>query len=277
MSVWRAASSALLSRALPAVPPVCGAPPDAPSCVLLSPWSLSLPSPGPWSRSLDWLTGPPLPNPAGPGASLARGRSRVTAVLIRRAETGSGLERDGDQGQHDDPGGQHRQLDGIEPRQPVFAGCACQHVAPHTFGGRTANAPPPENVPTLNRPGLHGSTRRLPPTGHSCDGTASPVESPQRGPMTGTADRYPAQLDFAAFRPKHFRWQLDGKVATVTLDRPERKNPLTFDSYAELRDTFRDLAHADTVKAVVIAGAGENFCSGGDVHEIIGPLVTLPR
>ncbi len=95
--------------------------------------------------------------------------------------------------------------------------------------------------------------------------------------MTGTADRYPAQLDFAAFRPKHFRWQLDGKVATVTLDRPERKNPLTFDSYAELRDTFHALARADAVKAVVIAGAGENFCSGGDVHEIIGPLVALQR
>ena len=95
--------------------------------------------------------------------------------------------------------------------------------------------------------------------------------------MTGTADRYPAQLDFAAFRPKHFRWQLDGKVATVTLDRPERKNPLTFDSYAELRDTFHALARADAVKAVVMTGAGENFCSGGDVHEIIGPLVALQR
>ncbi|HYS49562.1 MAG TPA: enoyl-CoA hydratase-related protein, partial [Xanthobacteraceae bacterium] len=95
--------------------------------------------------------------------------------------------------------------------------------------------------------------------------------------MTGTADRYPAQLDFAAYRPKHFRWQLDGKVATVTLDRPERKNPLTFDSYAELRDTFRALARADAVKTVVMTGAGENFCSGGDVHEIIGPLVALQR
>jgi enoyl-CoA hydratase/carnithine racemase len=96
--------------------------------------------------------------------------------------------------------------------------------------------------------------------------------------MTGTGQRFhPAADDFRAFKPKHFGWRLDGKVATVTLDRPERKNPLTFASYGELRDTFRDLAHADGVKAVVITGAGGNFCSGGDVHEIIGPLVELQR
>jgi enoyl-CoA hydratase/carnithine racemase len=82
-------------------------------------------------------------------------------------------------------------------------------------------------------------------------------------------------IDFTNYRPLHFRWALDGKVATITLDRPERKNPLTFESYAELRDTFRALAHADAVKTVVITGAGGNFCSGGDVHEIIGPLVRL--
>ena len=76
-------------------------------------------------------------------------------------------------------------------------------------------------------------------------------------------------------QPKHFLWSLDGKVATITLNRPERKNPLTFDSYAELRDTFRALAHAPTVKCVVISGAGGNFSSGGDVHEIIGPLVRM--
>jgi len=75
--------------------------------------------------------------------------------------------------------------------------------------------------------------------------------------------------------PKHFGWRVDGKVATVTLDRPEKKNPLTFESYAELRDLFRDLVHDDTVKAVAITGAGGNFCSGGDVHEIIGPLVGM--
>jgi enoyl-CoA hydratase/carnithine racemase len=70
---------------------------------------------------------------------------------------------------------------------------------------------------------------------------------------------------------------VDGKVATITLNRPERKNPLTLESYAELRDTFRDLVYADGVKTVVIAGAGGNFCSGGDVHEIIGPLVEMQR
>ena len=81
----------------------------------------------------------------------------------------------------------------------------------------------------------------------------------------------------AAFVPRHFRIALDGRVATVTLDRPERKNPLTFDSYGELRDFFRALAYADDVRAVVLTGAGGNFCSGGDVHEIIGPLVAMQR
>src|SRR5246127_1688350 len=94
--------------------------------------------------------------------------------------------------------------------------------------------------------------------------------------MTGT-QASAAGVDFAAFASKHFGWRLDGKVATITLDRPERKNPLTFASYAELRDTFRALVHAEQVKAVVITGAGGNFCSGGDVHEIIGPLVELQR
>ncbi len=83
------------------------------------------------------------------------------------------------------------------------------------------------------------------------------------------------RIDFTRFEPKHFLWSLEGKVATVTLNRPERKNPLTFESYAELRDTFRALTYADAVKVVVVAGAGGNFCSGGDVHEIIGPLVRM--
>jgi enoyl-CoA hydratase/carnithine racemase len=78
-----------------------------------------------------------------------------------------------------------------------------------------------------------------------------------------------------AYAATHFRWQLGDGVATITLDRPERKNPLTFDSYAELRDLFERLRHASDVKVVVLAGAGDNFCSGGDVHEIIGPLVKL--
>ncbi|MCW0235510.1 MAG: enoyl-CoA hydratase family protein [Ferrovibrio sp.] len=77
------------------------------------------------------------------------------------------------------------------------------------------------------------------------------------------------------FKPKHFGWSVDDKVATVTLNRPERKNPLTFDSYAELRDTFRALNTVSDVKTVVITGEGGNFCSGGDVHEIIGPLVKM--
>ncbi len=74
-------------------------------------------------------------------------------------------------------------------------------------------------------------------------------------------------------QPRHFRWEMDGRVATITLDRPERKNPLTFESYAELRDTFERLRFEPEVRAVVLTGAGGNFCSGGDVHEIIGPLV----
>jgi len=76
--------------------------------------------------------------------------------------------------------------------------------------------------------------------------------------------------------PEHFLWELDvNGVATITLNRPERKNPLTFESYAELRDTFRSLTNNSDVKAVVFTGAGENFCSGGDVHEIIGPLTKM--
>src|SRR4051812_50037103 len=76
--------------------------------------------------------------------------------------------------------------------------------------------------------------------------------------------------------PQHFRWNVEGKVGVVTLNRPDRKNPLTFDSYAELRDHFRALAYDSSVRAVVISGEGGNFCSGGDVHEIIGPLTRMP-
>jgi enoyl-CoA hydratase/carnithine racemase len=79
----------------------------------------------------------------------------------------------------------------------------------------------------------------------------------------------------AAYRATHFAWACDAGVATITLNRPERKNPLTFESYSELRDLFRALKYASDVHAVVIHGAGDNFCSGGDVHEIIGPLVQL--
>ncbi|MEE4206996.1 MAG: enoyl-CoA hydratase family protein [Erythrobacter sp.] len=76
----------------------------------------------------------------------------------------------------------------------------------------------------------------------------------------------------ATYQPEHFAWGYEAGVATITLDRPEKKNPLTFDSYAELGASFRALVDADEVKAVVLAGAGGNFSSGGDVHEIIGPL-----
>jgi enoyl-CoA hydratase/carnithine racemase len=80
-------------------------------------------------------------------------------------------------------------------------------------------------------------------------------------------------------QPKHFLWRLEDKVGVITLNRPERKNPLTFESYAELRDLFANLRTEDGVKSIVIAGAGGNFCSGGDVHEIIGPLtkMTMPE
>jgi enoyl-CoA hydratase/carnithine racemase len=83
------------------------------------------------------------------------------------------------------------------------------------------------------------------------------------------------KLKGADFQPKHFDWKVEERVATVTLNRPERKNPLTLDSYAELRDTFHKLQYADDVKVVVFTGAGGNFCSGGDVHEIIGPLTKM--
>ena len=91
------------------------------------------------------------------------------------------------------------------------------------------------------------------------------MSEPTLGAVRGMAD----------YRASHFLWQVDGKVATITLNRPERKNPLTFESYAELRDLFRALQYAADVKVVVVTGAGGNFCSGGDVHEIIGPLIAL--
>lgn len=75
--------------------------------------------------------------------------------------------------------------------------------------------------------------------------------------------------------PEHFGWEVENGVATVTLTGAERKNPLTFESYAELRDTFRELRYAEDVNAVVLTGSGENFCSGGDVRDIIGPLTEM--
>jgi enoyl-CoA hydratase/carnithine racemase len=88
--------------------------------------------------------------------------------------------------------------------------------------------------------------------------------------MTATS-----HFDLARFEPQHFQWKLEGRVGIITLNRPERKNPLTFESYAELRDFFRALVGVKEVRALVITGAGGNFCSGGDVHEIIGPLTRM--
>ncbi len=82
-------------------------------------------------------------------------------------------------------------------------------------------------------------------------------------------------IDPMTFAPSHFAWAFKESVATITLNRPALKNPLTFESYAELRDLFRSLVYTPLVKAVVITGAGDNFCSGGDVHEIIGPLTRM--
>jgi enoyl-CoA hydratase/carnithine racemase len=79
----------------------------------------------------------------------------------------------------------------------------------------------------------------------------------------------------AGYEAAHFAYAFEAGVATVTLNRPERKNPLTFDSYAELRDLFRSMNSATDVKVIVVTGAGGNFCSGGDVHEIIGPLTKM--
>ncbi len=92
----------------------------------------------------------------------------------------------------------------------------------------------------------------------------------------GQSNPMRAQFDAKAhYQARHFSWAFDAGVGTVTLNRPERKNPLTFDSYAELRDLFHTLRFATDIKVVVVAGAGGNFCSGGDVHEIIGPLTRM--
>ncbi len=82
--------------------------------------------------------------------------------------------------------------------------------------------------------------------------------------------------NFADYKAEHFEWSVADRIGRITLNRPQRKNPLTFDSYAELRDLFQGLRHAQDVRAIVITGAGGNFCSGGDVHAIIGPLVKMP-
>ncbi|MGH6611862.1 MAG: enoyl-CoA hydratase family protein [Burkholderiaceae bacterium] len=81
--------------------------------------------------------------------------------------------------------------------------------------------------------------------------------------------------EYRSYVATHFLWQVSDHVATLTLNRPERKNPLTFESYGELRDLFRGLVYSDDVRTMIIAGAGDNFSSGGDVHDIIGPLTKM--
>ena len=85
----------------------------------------------------------------------------------------------------------------------------------------------------------------------------------------------PVTLPLSGYRAQHVRLTVDGKVATLTLNRPDKKNPLTFESYAEIANIFRAAAKDKQVKAFVVTGEGGNFCSGGDVFEIIGPLVEM--
>lgn len=85
----------------------------------------------------------------------------------------------------------------------------------------------------------------------------------------------PAAESWRNYRAQHFDWSVDGAIARLVLNRPQRKNPLTFDSYAEMRDLFRGLNAESSIKVVVVSGAGDNFCSGGDVHDIIGPLTRM--
>ena len=93
--------------------------------------------------------------------------------------------------------------------------------------------------------------------------------------MTGFAGAAMAGTELARLMPQHFLWEVKDRIGTIRLNRPDRKNPLTFDSYAELRDLFRALVYARDVDVVIFASHGGNFCSGGDVHDIIGPLVGL--
>ena len=94
--------------------------------------------------------------------------------------------------------------------------------------------------------------------------------------LTGEPHQLPGnRAALSGYESHHFKYETTGKVATITLNRPDRKNPLTFESYAELRELFRAMLLAEDIKAIVVTGEGGNFCSGGDVHEIIGPLTKL--
>src|SRR5258706_5560736 len=113
-----------------------------------------------------------------------------------------------------------------------------------------------------------GARRAVPP--------ARQGEKP-RDRNNGTKGPRMKETGLAGYRPKNFQWRAEGRVGVLTLDRPEKKNPLTFESYGELRDLFRGLSAARDIQAVVVPGAGGNFSSGGDVHEIIGPLTKMSK
>src|SRR6478736_6467999 len=140
------------------------------------------------------------------------------------------------------------------------------------MGHRTARRPEPRRE--RNHDQRAGKSKDT----HQQYGVFARQAAIREGPMSDGAN--PVSPTFhrqalAGYDAKNFQYAVHDGVACITLDRPERKNPLTFDSYAELRDLFLALAQAADVKAVVLTGAGENFCSGGDVHEIIGPLTEL--
>jgi enoyl-CoA hydratase/carnithine racemase len=109
--------------------------------------------------------------------------------------------------------------------------------------------------------------------GLDCFASLAMTTQQKENPMSKPAN--PVTLPLALYTPHHFLLKVNDGVATVTLNRPERKNPLTFESYRELTDFFRACAMDDEVKTVVVSGAGGNFSSGGDVFEIIGPLVKM--
>jgi enoyl-CoA hydratase len=100
--------------------------------------------------------------------------------------------------------------------------------------------------------------------------TAAAMAKPAASTRETAARFRPAGLDFSNYKPKHFLWSVTGKVATITLNRPERKNPLTLESYAELRDLFRNLQYAEGITNIVVTGAGGNFCSGADLRAMAG-------
>src|ERR1700676_3584725 len=120
----------------------------------------------------------------------------------------------------------------------------------------------------------HRSLGRPAVQGQAAARRAAESSQESRAPTNTVAAGEPL-MSLANYQPLNFLWRIEGRVGVITLNRPERKNPLTFESYAELRDLFRRLGGEESVKAVVITGAGRNFCSGGDVHDIIGPLTRM--